>query len=77
MRTVETTVLSVVNFDHASITDLSATSKQVQVPEPFPVAQFIANLRLLPNLRCSTHFDLLKSADDVRAAYLIERKQRT
>ena len=73
MKTVETAILNVVNFDHTSTGDLSATSKQV--PEPFPVAQFIANLRLLPDLRCCTHFDLLKSADDVRAAYLIERKQ--
>jgi hypothetical protein len=73
MKAVETTVLNAMNFEHAPIDVVAATAKQVT--EPFPVAQFIANLRLLPNLRCCTRFDLLKSVDDIMSAYWIETKQ--
>ncbi len=69
---MESTVLNVINFDRASHCDNSATAKNLT--EPFPVAQFIANLRLVPDLKCGTHFDLLKSVDDVKAEYLIESK---
>jgi hypothetical protein len=69
-KAVESTILKVITFDHPSC---SATAKQLT--QPFPVAQFIANLRILPDLKCCTHFDSLKSIDEVMAEYLIESKQ--
>lgn len=73
MKAVETTVFNVINFDFVSTGHMDASTKQVA--ETFPVAKFISNLRLLPDLRCYTNFDLLKSVDDVRTTYLIEKKQ--
>ena len=68
---METTVLNVITFDRASDGDVSANHEL----ELFPIAQFIANLRQLPDLRCYTNFDLLKSVDEVKAEYLIEGKR--
>jgi hypothetical protein len=73
MKAVETTVFNVINFDFVSTGHMDASTKQVA--ETFPVAKFISNLRLLPDLRCYTNFDLLRSVDDVRTTYLIEKKQ--
>ncbi len=75
MKTVETTVFNIVNFDLVSTGHMDVSTKQVA--ETFPVAKFISNLRLLPDLRCCTNLDLLKSVDDVRTAYLIEKRQNT
>jgi hypothetical protein len=68
---VETTVRNVTTFDRASDGDISANHEL----KLFPIAQFIANLRLLPDLRCYTHFDSLKSVDEVKAEYLIDSKR--
>jgi hypothetical protein len=54
------------NVGHAPIDEMAATAKQVT--EPFPEAQFITNFLFLPDLRCCTRFDLLKSVDDVKSA---------
>jgi hypothetical protein len=75
MNPVETTILNIVNFDsHASIGDITATPANVRT-ETFPIAQFVTNLRLHPEIRCCTHLDLIKSVHDVRAAYFIEKTQ--
>ncbi len=72
---METTILNIVNFDsHASIGDIAATAANVGT-ETFPIAQFVTNLRLQPEIRCCTHLDLIKSVHDVRAAYFIEKTQ--
>jgi hypothetical protein len=72
---VESTIIKILTFDRASLDDGSSTTKHLT--EPFPVAQFIANLRLLPNLRCYTPFDSLKSVEDVKAEYLIDNAQNS
>jgi hypothetical protein len=75
MKAVETTIRTVMTLDQdASVGGFDAPSKHTT--EPFPIAQFIANLRLLPDLRCYTPFDLLKSVDDIRTEYLIETKEK-
>ena len=77
MKPVETTILNIVNFNcHASTGGIAATTANITT-QPFPVAQFVTNLRLQPNVRCCTHLDLMKSVQDVRAAYFIEKTQTT
>ena len=74
MKPVETTSLKVMTLDDDSVVGIDAPEKYKS--EPFPIAQFIANLRLVPDLSCRTPFDLLKDVDDIRAAYLIENRKR-
>jgi hypothetical protein len=66
---VEKTVVDILTFDRASV-------EEMFISEPFPVTQFISNLRLLPDLRCCTHFDLLKSVDDIKTEFFIQQSSK-